>query len=383
MRDTKLVTLSLSVGLILLLIGIERFAPKAPAPLLAIAAGITAAYFLQLSARGVDLVGHIPQGLPAFRAPSLALVTHLWPGALGIALMSFTETIAAGRAFARNDEPWPQANRELLATGIANLGGALLGAMPGGGGTTQTAVNRLAGARSQMAELVTAAMTLVAMLLLAPLIGLLPQATLAAIVIVYSAGLIKPNEFREILRVRRTEFIWALVAFAGVMLVGTLRGIIVAIIVSVLALAYQVANPRLHVLGRKPGTNVFRPRSREHPEDETFPGLLIVRPEGRIFFANAEQLAQQIQLRIQETQPRVVALDLSAVFDLEYTALKMLVEGEKKNREHGIRLWLVGMNPEVLSMVQKSALGEALGRQGMHFNLESAVAKYLGEAAAA
>src|SRR5581483_10014628 len=102
-------------------------------------------------------------------------VQRLWPGALGIALMSFTETIAAGRAFARSDEPVPRPNRELLATGFANAGGALLGAMPGGGGTTQTAVNRLAGARTQLAELVTAGMTLVTMLFLAPLIGMMPQ----------------------------------------------------------------------------------------------------------------------------------------------------------------------------------------------------------------
>jgi MFS superfamily sulfate permease-like transporter len=297
--------------------------------------------------------------------------------------MSFTETIAAGRAFAKNDEPMPQANRELLATGIANVGGAMLGAMPGGGGTSQTAVNRLAGARTQVAELVSAAMTLFTMLLLAPLIALMPQATLAAIVIVYSVSLIKPAEFIEILQVRRTEFVWALIAFAGVMFVGTLKGIIVAIIASIVALAYQVANPRLHVLGRKPGTNVFRPRSKEHPEDETFPGLLILRPEGRVFFANAEQLAHKMRLQVQEVRPKIVVLDLSAVFDLEYTALKMLAEGEKKNRERGIRLWLVGMNPEVLSMIHKSSLGDRLGREGMHFNLETAVTKYLGEAAVA
>lgn len=381
--DTKLVTLALSVCMILLMIGVEHVVPMAPAPLLAVAGGIGGAYFLHLSNYGVDLVGYIPQGMPSFTAPSLALVQPLWPGALGIALMSFTETIAAGRAFAKSDEPWPQPNRELLATGAANLGGALLGAMPGGGGTSQTAVNRLAGARSQLAELVTAAVTLVSMLLLAPLIGLLPQATLAAIVIVYSMGMIKPKEFREILRVRRTEFIWALIAFAGVMLVGTLKGIIVAIIASIVALAYQVANPRLHVLGRKPGTNVFRPRSEEHPEDETFPGLLLLRPEGRIFFANAEQFAQEIRLRVQEAHPKVVALDMRAVFDLEYTALKMLVQAELKSREDGIRIWLVGMNPEVLAMIQNSSLGGTLGRQGMHFNLESAVTKYLGEAALA
>ena len=379
--ETKLITLAVGVCMILILIGVEHFAPKAPAPLIAVAAGIGGAYFLQLGSRGVDLVGYIPRGLPSFTAPSLALATQLWPGALGIALMSFTETIAAGRAFAKNDEPQPRANRELLATGLAHVGGGLLGAMPGGGGTTQTAVNRLAGARTQMAELVTAAMALITMLLLAPLIALMPQATLAAVVIVYSVGMIKPEEFREILRVRWTEFIWALTAFAGVMFVGTLKGIIVAIITSIVALAYQVANPPLHVLGRKPGTNVFRPCSSEHPEDETFPGLLVLKPEGRIFFANAEQLAHKISMQIEIAQPRIIAIDLSAIFDLEYTALKMLADAEKKHRERGIRLWLVGMNPEVLSMIQKSSLSEALGREGMHFNLETAVTKYLNDVA--
>ena len=205
--ETKLATLTVGISIILILVGIEHFAPKAPAPLVAVAAAIGASYFLGLSRHGVDLIGQIPQGLPSFTVPSLALSALLWPGALGIALMSFTETIAAGRAFATNDEPWPQANRELLATGLANIGGGLLGAMPGGGGTTQTAVNRLSGARTQVSELVTAGMTLVTMLFLAPLIAFMPQATLAAIVIVYSVGLIKPAEFREILKVRRTEFI--------------------------------------------------------------------------------------------------------------------------------------------------------------------------------
>jgi len=378
---TSLTTLAVGVSIIALLIAIERLMPHAPAPLLAVAAGITGAYLLNLHAHGVELVGHIPRGLPSFTAPTFSLAAQLWPGALGIALMSFTETIAAGRAFARSDEPSPQANRELLATGLANAGGAFLGAMPGGGGTTQTAVNRLAGARTQLAEIVTAAVTLVTMILLAPLIALMPQATLAAVVIVYSVGLIRPVEFREILSVRRTEFRWALIAFAGVVLVGTLKGIIVAIVVSLVALAYQVADPPVYVLGRKPGTNVFRPRSMEHPEDETFVGLLLLRLEGRVFFANAQQIAQKMKLLIEEAQPKVVALDLSAVFDLEYTALKMLTEGEKRQREGGVRLWLVGMNPRVLGVMQRSQLGQALGRDAMHFNLEIAVAKYLGTTA--
>jgi sulfate permease, SulP family len=376
---TSLVTLAVGLSMIAVLIAIEHFAPKAPAPLIAVAAGIAGAYFLHLQAHGVELVGHIPQGLPAFTPPVLSLAAKLWPGALGIALMSFTETIAAGRAFVRSDEPAPQPNRELLATGLANAGGALLGAMPGGGGTTQTAVNRRAGARTQLSEIVTAAMTLVTMLLLAPLIGLMPQATLAAVVIVYSIGLIKPVEFRQILTVRRTEFIWALFAFAGVVLIGTLQGILVAIIVSMVALAYQVADPPVYVLVRKPGTNVFRPRDEEHPEDEAFPGLLLLRLEGRVFFVNAEHIAQKIRALIDEAQPKVVALHLRGVPDLEYTALKMLTEGEKRHRERGVRLWLVGMNPRVLEVIQRSPLGEALGPDALYFNLEMAVAKHLSE----
>ncbi len=374
---TSLATLAVGVSMIVLLVAMEHFTPKAPAPLIAVAAGIAGAYFLNLHAYGVELVGHIPQGLPSFTPPVLSLATQLWPGALGIALMSFTETIAAGRAFARSDEPSPKANRELLATGLANAGGALLGAMPGGGGTTQTAVNRLAGARTQISEIVTAAMTLVTMLLLAPLIGMMPQATLAAVVIVYSIGLIKPIEFREILSVRRTEFTWALIAFAGVVLVGTLQGIVVAIIVSMVALAYQVADPPVYVLGRKPGTNVFRPRSKEHPKDETFAGLLLLRLEGRVFFVNAEHIAEKIRFLIAEAQPKVVALHLRGVPDIEYTALKMLTEGEERQRERGVRLWLVGMNPQVLEVIQRSQLGQAIGHEAMLHNLEIAVAKYL------
>jgi len=383
LSKTSLATLAIGISMMALLLLLEHFSPKAPAPLIAVASGIAAAFSLGLQAHGVELVGHIPKGLPPLTLPDLSLVEKLWPGAMGIALMSFTETIAAGRAFARNDEPSPKPNRELLATGLANAGGALLGAMPGGGGTTQTAVNRLAGARTQVSELVTAGMTLITMIFLAPLIGMMPQATLAAIVIVYSFGLIKPAEFREILSVRRTEFTWALVAFAGVVLVGTLKGIVVAIIVSLVALAYQVADPPVYVLGRKPGTNVFRPRSEEHPEDETFPGLLLLRLEGRVFFANAEHIADKVRLLIEEAQPKVVAIHLRGVPDLEYTALKMLTEGEKRQRERGIRLWLVGVNPHVLEVIQRSQLGDALGPDAMHFNLEIAVAKYLGAVAAA
>ena len=232
-----------------------------------------------------------------------------------------------------------------------------------------------------MSELITAGAALVTMLFLSPFIALMPQATLAAVVIVYSIGLIKPAEFRAILKIRRTEFFWALTALAGVVLLGTLKGIIVAIMVSLIALLHQMANPPVYVLGRKPGTDAFRLRSKEHPGDETFPGMLLLRLEGRIFFFNAEHIAQKMRLLVDEAKPKIVAIDLSGVYDLEYTALKMLIEGEKRHRESGVWLWLVGLNPRVLAMVQRSSLGESLGRERMHFTLEVAIDKYLASLA--
>src|ERR1700757_1250228 len=220
-------------------------------------------------------------------------------------------------------------------------------------------------------------MTLVTMFYLAPLVSMLPQAALAAMVIVYSCGLIKPIEFRDILRIRRTEFSWAIVAFAGVVLVGTLKGIIVAIVVSLVTLAYHVADPPVYILRRKPGTNVFRPESAEHPEDESFPGLLMLRPEGPIFFANAAHIAHKIEPLVKETQPKVIAVDASGVLDMEYTALKMFAQVAKRQNQNGIQLWLIGMNPGVLAVVQRSPLAHILRREGMHFNLEIAVGRYL------
>jgi len=376
LHETSLITLAVAAATFVLLIGMERARPHSPGPLLALGLAIAAAWLFGLEAKGVSLVGHIPQGLPSLTLPDLALVRDLAPGALGIALMSFTESIAAGRAFARAPDPPIDANRELIATGAANLGGALLGAMPAGGGTSQTAVVRSAGGQSQKASLVTAAAALATMLLLAPLLGLLPHATLAAIVIVYSVGLIRPSEFRDIRGVRPMEYRWALIACLGVLVFGTLEGIVVAIIVSMVGLAGQTAHPRVSVIGRKRGADVLRPLSAAHPDDETFPGLLIVRPEGRLYFVNAQYVSEHVQKLIDENKPRVLVLDMSRVPDLEYSALQALMEAEKRWSEAGIVVWLAGLNPGVLESARHAGLDRRLGRERLLFNVREAIERY-------
>jgi sulfate permease, SulP family len=380
--DTSLLTLAVALATFAVLIGMERLWPHSPAPLVAVGGGIAASWFFGLQAAGVSTVGLIPQGFPSLTWPDLSLLEALAPGALGIALMSFTETIAAGRAFAIPNDPAINANRELVATGAANIAGAMLGAMPAGGGTSQTAVVRSAGGQSQKASLVTAGAAVATMLLLAPLLGLMPNATLAAVVIVYSVGLIQPAEFRAIRRVRLMEFRWALIACLGVLVFGTLKGIVVAIIVSMVGLASQTSSPRVSVIGRKRGTDVLRPLSKEHDDDETFEGLLIVRPEGRLFFVNAQNVGEQINALVVQHQPRVLVLDLSRVPDIEYSALQALMEGEKRAADRGIAFWLAGLNPGVLEMVRHAGLDQQLGRERMLFNAREAIARYQALAAA-
>jgi sulfate permease, SulP family len=374
--DTSLLTLTIAAATLLLLAGMERRWPHSPAPLIAVGGGIAASWFFGLNALGVGTVGLIPRGFPSLSLPDPGLVEQLLPGALGIALMSFTETIAAGRAFAKASEPPIKPDRELLASGAANLGGAFFGAMPAGGGTSQTAVVRSVGGQSQKASLVTAAAAVGTMLFLAPLLGLLPQAVLASVVIVYSVGLIQPAEFVAIRRVRTMEFHWALAAFAGVLVFGTLKGIVVAIILSLIGLTSQAAHPKVHVIGRKRGADVLRPLSPEHPDDETFAGLLILRPEGRLFFANAQQVSDEIRSLVEKHQPRVVALDMSRVFDIEYSALQMLVEGERRATELGATFWLADLGPGVMESIKASGFADRLGRERLFFNARAVIRHY-------
>ena len=374
--DTSLITLAVAAATFAILIGMERLKPHSPAPLIAVGGAIAASWFFGLEARGVSTVGLIPQGFPAITVPDISLLYRLLPGALGIALMSFTETIAASRAFARPADPPLNPNRELIATGAANLGGALLGSMPAGGGTSQTAVVRSAGGQSQKASLVTASTAVATMLLFAPILGLMPNATLAAVVIVYSVGLIQPAEFRAIRSVRSMEFRWAVFACAGVLAFGTLKGIVVAIVASMIGLASQSAKPRVSVIGRKRGADVLRPLSPDYPDDETFEGLLILRPEGRLFFLNAQAVADRISALVAQYKPRVLALDMSRVPDLEYSALQVLIQREKIATESGVVCWLVGLNPEVLAMVRNTDWDERLGRERMLFNARDAIQRY-------
>jgi sulfate permease, SulP family len=364
--DANPATVALALGGLAALLALHRWAPKVPGPLVVVVLGIALVASTDLEGRGVALVGPVNGGLPTFALPDLDGVGRLLPAAAGIALMSFIESISAARAFAARTDPPVDADRELLALGAANLAGGLFQAYPAGGGTSRTAVNDGAGARTQVAELVTAAMAVLTLTLLASLLADLAQPILGAIVLVAAIGLVNLAPLRRIRSVRQRDFWLGLVALGGVLTFGVLRGVLVAVLISLLVLLHELDHPRI-VAG------------------QLAPGLLVVRPKGRLFFANARRVCEHIAAIAADRRPppRVVLLDLGAVNDLDVTALDRLADLAEDLHGQGMVLWVAAPSQRPLEMLRRAAellgrpsLQDASGRLGVRafLSLDDAVA---------
>jgi high affinity sulfate transporter 1 len=344
--DANPATVALALGGLAVLLALRRWAPRVPGPLVVVILGIALVALTDLEGRGVALVGPVPGGLPKFELPSLAGAGALLPAAAGIALISFIESISAARAFAARTDPPLDADRELLALGAANLGGGLFQAYPAGGGTSQTAVNDEAGARTQLAGVVTAVMAVLTLTLLASLLADLAQAILGAIVLVAAVGLVHLAPLRRIRTIRKGDFWLGLVALAGVLAFGVLRGVLEAVLISLLVLLHELDHPRIGA-------------------GEQAPGLLVVRPEGRLYFANARRVCERLAAIANDRQPppRVLLLDLSAVNDLDVTALERLADLAEDLHAQGRALWVAAPSQRALDMLRRGA--ELLGRTSL------------------
>jgi MFS superfamily sulfate permease-like transporter len=354
---------------IVTLIALDRLLPRWPGPLLLVGIAIAASLLVGLDASGVETVGAFASGLPALSLPDVSLMTALWPAALGIAVMSFAESMTAARANWQPDDLPVRANRELLAVGAANAAVAVVGGMPADAPTSQTAVARRVGAHTQLAQWAAAAAVAVTLLLLSRAIGALPKAVLAAVLVFVASGLLKPHRFAAIARVRRMELVWAFATVAGVVLIGPLAGILLAVVLSVLTLIYQANRPPVYAMAYDDEQRVFR-RAGDFETDRTFPGLLILRVEGRLTFANAEHAADKIRPLVEQSQARVVVLECSAILDIEYTALVTLADAERRLRERGVTLWLAGVNPDLKPVLARSPLAAASDPTRLFENLD-------------
>jgi sulfate permease, SulP family len=366
--------LTLAIALLGLgiMLAMPRLFPRLSASLAWVVLSILISALLGLEAMGVPMVGAVPSGLPVLALPDLSLAAVVLPGAFGIALMSFTESVAAARTYTERTDPPVDPNRELLAVGAANLASAAVGGLPAGGGASQTNVADNSGVRSQMAQWVNAAVVLLCLLVFSDIIGLLPKAALGALIIIASIHMIKPDDFLAIARIRPMEFSWAIITMVGVLLIGTLEGILIAVAISVISLFYQAVNPPVYAVVYNRAKGIFR-RFGEDNEDISLPGLLILRTEGRINFANASNTREKMHALVMEANPKVIALECSGIPDFEYTALNMLIEIEEDLAQRGIELWLVAVNPDLRLTLKRSSLEQKLGPERIFFNLRQAL----------
>jgi SulP family sulfate permease len=334
--DVQGPTVALAATTVATMLVLARRVTWLPAALVAVVGGIAAQVLLDLDDHGVALVDRIPAGLPVPDLPALEHVGVLLPAALGIALMSGIESTSAARAFAPAGAPRIDVDREWAALGVANTGAALLQGLPSGGGTSQTAVNARAGARSQISQLTAALVVVLALTLLTAVFAELAQATLGAIVLVAATGLVKPAEFRRIRRVRARDATLAMAAFAAVLLLGALEGILVAVLVSMLTLLHEANHPSVDVV------------------DEGGEGLLVVRPLGSLYFANAARVHDRILELVAavDPQPEVVVIDGRAMPDIEYTGLEELRALADELGRRGIELWASDLNERPLAMLR-------------------------------
>ncbi|MEV8632234.1 SulP family inorganic anion transporter [Streptosporangium sp. NPDC051023] len=375
--EAHLPTMLVSGGTILLLVALRR-APRLPGPLVAMVVVTLVGAVADLASHGVATVGEVPSGLPSPLPPDLGLVKALAPTAVGVALLAFVESITAARIFRHREDPPLDTDRELLALGLANAAGGLFRAYPAAGGMTQSEMNDAAGARSQTAELVTALCAAVVLLFLAPALAPLPRAALGGLVLTIAVRLVDVRGLRAIWRATRPEFALACVTMLVAVGFGIMQGVGAAVVISLLLLLHQVNDPAVYPLGRDPDTGAYRALGR-HPSDETEPGLLIVRVESRLYFANARRAAERVTALVEAAAPppRTVLLDLTGVPGMDLTAVSALGELHAALEQQGFALRVAIESLEPAEILRRTGAWERLSAGGrMHPSVAAAVAAY-------
>ena len=349
-----------------LVVSKKRF-PRVPAALLVVVATTLAVWALGLSNQGVSIVGEVPAGLPGFSLPSIdpEVLTQLIPAAATIALVSFMEAISVGRVFAQAHRYDIHPNRELIALGFANLAGGATGGYPIAGGFSRSAVNVRAGARTQLAALVTCAVVVITLLAFTRAFFYLPKAALSAIIVAAVAGLIDIPGAAEVYRVKRADFYLLVLTFVATLSLGIQWGILVGVAASVLLFLVRTTRPYFAVLGRIPESQTYLNAAR-HPHAETMPGIILVRVDAQFYFGNVSFLKETVRalVRDSETPVRFFVLEAAGVNDLDSAAAATLAELDEELAAQGVRLVLTRIKGPVRDVLHRSGLLEKLAAEG-------------------
>jgi high affinity sulfate transporter 1 len=367
--DTSALTLLVGLASLVLVLGLRWVTPVVPASLAAVVFGVVVVKLFDLSDHGVAIVGHIDRGLPSFGLPDVKAHDYLLlaASAIGIMLVGFAEGLGAAKTYAAREHYDISSNRELIGVGAANLAAGLSSGMVVNGSLSKTAVNGSAGARSQMSGLVVAVLTTVTLLFLTGLFEDLPEATLAAVVIAAVVELVDIAAIHRLYRVysgrtasplavaARPDFVAAVAALLGVLVFDTLPGLFIGIAVSLLLLVYRASAPHIAVLGKVPGTRSQYTDVARHAENEAIPGVLILRPESGLFFANADRIRRETLAKVDRDKPYAVVLDGETMPFIDVTAAEMLGQLVDELDQRGVRLVLARNIGQVRDVVRRAS----------------------------
>ncbi len=368
------------VALIVLLLG-EKFLPGRPVALGVVLISIIVLSVTPLGALGFKVVGELPKGLPVYHVPGLRLrdVDGVIPLAFACMLLAYVEGVSAARALAAQNRYEIDARQELLGLGAANLGAAFFQAYPVAGGLSQSSVNDKAGAKTPLA-LVFASITIgLCLMFLTGMLSNLPNVVLAAIVLVAVKGLINIHELRHVWRVSRFEFCVSMVAFAAVLLLGILKGVIVAVLVSLLLLIRRAANPHVAFLGQIPGTRRYSDMER-NPDNVAIPGALLFRVESAVLYFNVMHVHDAVWQGIRADTGRLTLVvgDLSTSPMVDLAGARMLAKLHEELQAAGIRLQLVAAHAAVRDILRAEGLEERVGYFGRRITVADAIDEFQG-----
>ena len=376
--DAVPAALGIGVLSLAIMVILGRWLPAIPGILVAVVVAMVLAFALDLAARGVELVGVLPAGLPPFSIPlvELSALPILFAGAIGIAVVSLADTISTSSAFAARTGQEVRANQEMVGIGAANIGAGLFGGFAVSTSSSRTAVAQRAGAKSQLTGLVGAAVIAVMLVFLPGLFQYMPQPTLAAVVIVASVSLADLPATRRLWGQRRAEFGLSMAAFLGVALFGVLPGIAIAVILSILAVFLRVWNPYRTRLGDVPDVAGYHDITM-YPDAVELPGLVVYRFDGPLIFANAKTFRSEVrEFARSDPKPRWIVIASEPITDVDTTAADMLDELDKELEAAGIHLVFAEMKDIVRQKIRDYGVEWLADKDAFYPTIGTAVKAY-------
>jgi SulP family sulfate permease len=376
--DVHWTTVAVGVGALVVILVLRFTAPAVPGALVLVVGGLVVSYALDLGSHGVALVGHVPRGLPSPELPPLSLVQHHYAviliAAVALLLIGFSQTAGDARAFAARHHYRIDVDQEAVAQGMANVGAGVFQGMPVSTSLSASSLNEAAGARTPVASLTTGALVVLTLIVLAPVFSHLPKAVLGAVIIdAVVFGMIDVAELRRLARVAPFDFWVAVAAIVGVLSAGVLAGVVIGVGLSLIWLVYVATRPPMPVLGREPGTDVFRDLS-EFPHDETYPGIAVLRLDGGLFFATAEALEDRVRAIAEGGDGiRTLVLDLANTDFVDSQGSAKIGELLDFTEANGITLRLARVKTAVLGRLRMDGVVDRVGPERIHDNVHHAV----------